>query len=224
MLTLSEVEAAIAFDQPDLRATQQRDMIVVEGTFVVTGGDAAYDPEGPLARYGVRIELSSAYPRIEPRVFETDGRIARDPDHHINGEGDCCVTVWENWLVTAGSTSFSAYLRGPLREYFLGQFWFENTGSWPFGERAHGMSGLEEAYAEALGIPNVRKDLLYLLRFLRQQRSKGHWPCPCGSGRRVRNCHQNDLSAQRQRIKPHIAKSMLARMQPRKGELSRSSF
>lgn len=224
LLTLSEVEAAIAFDQPGLRATCKNDAILVEGTFLVTDGNGACDPEGPLTQYAIRIELSPTYPRIEPRVFETGGRITRDPDHHINGDGDCCVTVWENWLATAYDTGIAAYLSGPLREYFLGQFWFEKTGSWPFGERAHGMNGMEEAYADALGIANRRRDILYYLRILRLPRPKGHWPCPCSSGRRLRDCHAADLWSLHRRIPSHLARAMLVRLQPRKGELSRTGF
>jgi len=224
LLTLLEVQAAIAFEQPGLRATEIDGKIVVEGTFVVTAGSAVCDPAGPLARYAVRIELTHAYPRIEPRVFETGGRIKRDPDHHINGDGDCCVTVWENWLATAADTGIAAYLGGPLREYFLGQFWFEKTGSWPFGERAHGLEGMEEAYADALGIANRRKDIVYHLRILRLPRPRGHWPCPCGSTRRLRDCHAADLWSMHRRIPPHLARAMLVRLQPRKGELSRAGF
>lgn len=224
MLTLTEVEAAIAFDQPGLRATEEDEGIVVEGTFVVTNGCETYDPNGPLTRYDVRIELSRCYPRIEPRVFETAGRIIRDPDHHINGDGDCCVTVWEHWLATANDTCVAAYLVGPLREYFLGQFWFEKTGNWPFGERAHGMAGMEEAYADALGIANRRKDILYHLRVLRMPRPKGHWPCPCGSGRQLRKCHAAEIWSLHHRLQPHLAHAMLVRLHPRKGELFRAGF
>ena len=224
LLTLFEVQSAIAFEQPGLRATEIDGTIVVEGTLVVTDGSAVCDPAGPLARYTVRIELSQAYPRVEPRVFETGGRIARDPDHHINVDGDCCVTVWENWLATAKDTSLAGYLAGPLREYFLGQFWFEKTGSWPFGERAHGMAGMEDAYADALGIPNRRKDILYYLRLLRQPWPKGHWPCPCGSGQRLRVCHRAELWSLHRRISPHLARAMLVRLQPSKSEWFKEGF
>ena len=224
LLTLFEVQAAIAFEQPGLRATEIDDRLLVEGTYVVTDGNAVCDPAGPLARYTVRIELSQAYPRVEPRVFEAGGRIARDPDHHINGDGDCCVTVWENWLATAPDVGIAAYLGGPLREYFLGQFWFEKTGSWPFGERAHGMEGMEEAYADALGITNQRPNILYHLRLLRQPWPKGHWPCPCGSGQHLRRCHSGELWLLHRRIPPGLARTMVTRLQPRKNELSKGGF
>ncbi|WP_370171260.1 TrbI/VirB10 family protein [Sphingobium abikonense] len=159
-----------------------------------------------------------------PQGARLIGEYDSDPDHHINGDGDCCVTVWENWLATAADTGIAAYLGGPLREYFLGQFWFEKTGNWPFGERAHGMEGMEEAYADALGIANRRKDILYYLRILRLPRPRGHWPCPCGSTRRLRDCHTADLWSMHHRIPPHLARAMLVRLQPRKGELFKAGF
>src|SRR3546814_10701167 len=78
------------------------------------------------------------------------------------------------------------------------------TGKWPFGERAHGTPGLEEAYADALGIPNRRRSLLYHLRLLSQDWPKGHWSCPCGSGKRLRHCHRDEAMAIHQRVPPHV--------------------
>ena len=58
----------------------------------------------------------------------------------------------------------AVHIDGPLHEYFLGQFYFEKTGRWPFGERLHGYAGLQEAFADALGVPNKKESLLYYLR------------------------------------------------------------
>ena len=224
MLTLEEVRGTIAFDQPKLHASADGQSINVEGTYLVFEKDVVAAPDGPIAEFDIKIELTDHYPRLEPRVFEVGGRVPRNPDRHINPDGDCCVTVWENWLVTAKDHSFSNFLNGPLNEYFLGQFWFEKTGKWPFGERTHGTPGLEEAYADALGIPNRRKSLLYHLRLLSQDWPKGHWPCPCGSGKRLRYCHRDDLMAMHQRVPSHVARRMLHRLKPDKRELGRAGF
>jgi hypothetical protein len=157
LLTLEEVKAAIAFHQPKLRASTDGQKIHIEGVYLVFEEDVVAVPDGPLAEFDIRMELPDLYPCREPKVFEVGGRIPREPKRHINPDGDCCVTVWEHWLATANDHSFGSFLRGPLNEYFLGQFWFEQTGKWPFGERPHGMPGLEEAYADALQIANKRK-------------------------------------------------------------------
>jgi len=224
LLTLEEIRGAIGFDQPKLHASADDQSIHVEGTYLVFEKGVVAAPAGPIAEFDIKMEFTDLYPRREPRVFEIGGRIPRNPERHINPDGDCCVTVWENWLITAKDRTFSSFLSGPLNEYFLGQFWFEKTGKWPFGERAHGTPGLEEAYADALGIPNRRKSLLYHLRLLSRDWPKGHWPCPCGSGKRLRYCHRDDLTAMHQRVPPNIARRMLGRLNPDKRELSRAGF
>lgn len=218
-LALEEVKAAIAFDQPKLHARKDDRTIHVEGSYLVFEKNVVAAPGGPITAFDIRMELPVHYPCFEPKVFETGGRIPREPDRHINPDGDCCITVWEHWLATAADQSIAGYINGPLHEYFLGQFWFEKTGRWPFGERAHGTAGLEQAYAEVLRVANNRRQLLYHLRLLSQDWPKGHWRCPCGSGKRLRYCHRNELEAMHQRVRPDIARRMLRRLNPERREM-----
>jgi hypothetical protein len=210
------VKAAIGFDQPKLRAKADGASIVVSGTYLLTESGPAH-PAGPISEFDIKIILPRSYPCREPQVFETTGRIPRCADRHINPGGDCCVTVWEHWLATADDFSFAGFLNGPVYEYFLSQYRFEQTGKWPFGERAHGAKGLEEAYAEALGNVPKTSDLLYLLRLLSQNWPKGHWSCPCGSGKRLRDCHRKELMARHHRAPPPIARQMLRRLEEQIG-------
>lgn len=211
-LKAKEVEAAIAFDQPGLRAAWEAPDIVVQGKFLLLDDGKAFNPAGPISEFDVKIVVNHRYPDLEPKVFETGGRIPRCIDRHINSDGDCCVTVWEEWLVRTDDTSFSAFLNGPVREFFLAQYWFERTGRWPFGERPHGEEGLLEAYADVLGIPNKKKDIIYYLKQLARPRPRGHWPCPCGSGELLRRCHWEKLIELHERVPPRIAKRMLRRL------------
>lgn len=224
LLTLETVKAAIAFDQPKLLASANGRTVRIEGSYLVLEKDVVAAPAGPITAFDIRMDLPDLYPRQEPKVFEIGGRIPREADRHINPDGDCCVTVWEHWLVTAPDPSIAGYINGPLHEYFLGQFCFEQSGKWPFGERAHGMTGLEEAYADALGIANKRQSLLYHLRLLSQDWPKGHWPCPCRSGRRLRHCHRDDLMAMHRRVQPTVARRMLERLAPKKQEMQNAGI
>ena len=211
-LDLDEVKAAIAFDQPKLAAARDGSNIVVCGTYLLFKNGAIANPAGPITDFDIEIVLSDRYPNREPKVFEVGGRIPRCPERHVNDEGDCCVTVWENWLVCAEHHSFAAFLNGPLNEFFLGQYWFEQTGTWPFGERTHGPKGLEEAYADALGIPHKKKDLIYHLRLLSKDWPKGHWLCPCRSGKVLRHCHRAEMMALHEKVPPQLASRMLRRV------------
>ena len=113
------------------------------------------NPGGPIAEFDIEVILSRRFPAKEPRVFEIGGRIPRDQDRHINQDGDCCITIWEHWLATTEKHSIAAFLNGPLHQFFLGQYLFEKTGKWPFGEYPHGEEGLQEAYADVLVVPNL---------------------------------------------------------------------
>lgn len=211
-LTLEEVKAAIAFDQPKLMAVQDGRDIIVEGTLILNEDDNSASPGGPLSEFDVKIVIGDTYPNPEPKVFEVGGRIPRCVDRHVNNDGACCLTVWEDWLLRADNTSFSAFMNGPVREFFLSQYWFERTEEWPFGQRPHYEDGLVEAFAEILGIPKKKKDVINYLRLLARPWPKGHWICPCGSGKRLRRCHQEDLMALHDKVSPSIAKRMLRRL------------
>lgn len=210
-LTLKEINATIAFGQPKLHATENGADIHVRGAYLVCENGAVANPVGPISEFDIEIIVPNRYPRCEPKVFEVGGRIRREPDRHINADGDCCVTIWEHWLLTAPDHSFTAYLNGPVNEFFLGQYWFERTGTWPFGERPHGQKGLVEAYADLLGIPPKKNELVYYLRLLSLGWPKGHWICPCGSGKRLRHCHRADLMRLHDGLPSALAKSMLKR-------------
>lgn len=151
-ISLDEVKAAVAFEQPKLEVAENGKNIVVSGTYLLLESGAVVDPAGPIASFDVEITVPPDYPRSEPEVFEIGERIPRCADRHINPGGSCCVTVWEHWLATAADTSFAGFLSAPLYEYFLSQYWFEQSGEWAFGERQHGAKGLQAAYADALAI------------------------------------------------------------------------
>lgn len=204
---LSEVAYVTAANQPELIVTASSDGIVLEGKFVVSG------PKGPFDAYDVRVDIHSQFPWVEPIVRETSGRIPHHPDYHVNHDGSCCVTVWEHWLASVKDHSFTSFMNGPLHQFFLGQVHFEKTGKWPFGEYAHGEEGLREAYAEVLGTPNKKKDILYHLRLLSQDWPKGHWLCPCGSGQPLRYCHQVDLMFLHEKLSPQLARRMIRRLE-----------
>jgi len=210
---MSEIQRAIAFDQPKLAAIHGGRGYLIKGEFLLYDDSSDVHPSGPITSYEIRAIVPDQFPRREPQVFETGSRIPRNPDRHVNHDGSCCVTVWEDWLAREGDKSFYGYVNGPLREFFFSQYYFETRGRWPFGERSHYAKGLLEAYAEALGIPCKEAKVIYHLRLLSKQWPKGHWACPCGSGKKLRYCHRNELWALHEKVPPWLAKRMLIRLQ-----------
>ena len=66
--------------------------------------------------------------------------------------------------------------------------YYENYGVYPFGERSHGRYGDLEYLKELFNIDNVIP-LLNIILFLATSKYRGHCMCPCGSNKRLRNCH-----------------------------------
>lgn len=64
----------------------------------------------------------------------------------------------------------------------------------PFGEHKHGAEGILEDYKKEFGVTEDL-EVIRLLQILAEDKFRGHHPCPCGSSKKLRNCHgQNILS------------------------------
>lgn len=199
----SEVQQAVAKHQPELTVSRADRFISLAGLFVVSG------PAGPFDAYKIKVIISGGFPNDEPMVFEEGGRIKRIANLHVFPKhGNCCLGVWEEWLLTTPEQNFECFLTGPLHDYFVSQTYFSVHEEWPYGQRAHGTVGVLEAYGDLLGIPPNEKTIIDYLRLLSRQKIKGHALCPCGSGKRLRQCHSEDLHRLSQVVPTSIAKRM----------------
>lgn len=152
------------------------------------------------------------FPYRAPTVRETAGRIPLTLDRHVIPKtGDCCIQVPDEWFLIDDSKSIVNFLNGPVRNYFLGQSLVETGEPWPFGERSHGVKGIYESYADILGISDpgeIRRYIAYLSKSV----VKRHWDCPCGSGKRLRNCHLAQLRSLQSKVSSRFAQSALSRL------------
>ena len=163
----------------------------------------------PEDRYSIEILFLNDYPLTLPQVRETGGRIPHTSDRHINPkDGTACLCIPDEWFIQRPDESFLTFLRGPLYNYFLSQKTFETLGEWPLGERRHGNDGLLDFYQESLGTedPHVIKKYL---EYVCLHTLKGHWDCPCGSGKRIRNCHHDKIVDLRKKLPLHRALNVL---------------
>jgi hypothetical protein len=106
--------------------------------------------------------------------------------------------------LAAPISTLTGFLEGPVRNYFIGQSLVARGDPWPFGEHGHSIKGILDFYAILLGT----KDILTIQRYLnclRNRPIKAHQPCPCGSGKRLRDCHCSQVDELSKRIKPEYA-------------------
>lgn len=71
------MKAAIAFDQPKLRAARDGHNIFVRGSYLLFENGAIANPAGPISEFDIEMVLPRGYPNREPKVFEV-GSESRD--------------------------------------------------------------------------------------------------------------------------------------------------
>lgn len=202
----SEIERHLADTQPGLRVRlDDTGRLLATGSYGIPGVDSSH------ARYAIQILFPQDYPEDVPTVREIGGRITPSPERHVNHDGTACLMVPEAWLALSEDTSFSAFMAGPVRNFFIGQSLVELGQPWPHGERSHGKAGVREAFSELFGVneePAMHRYLAYLQRTI----IKGHWSCPCGSGEPLRRCHLEQLRRLQIKISPKLATRMSLRL------------
>jgi hypothetical protein len=199
------VQLEIASRFPDLTVTCNGSKLHIRGAFPVLFEEAVLD------RYQIEIDWVESDTEV-PVLSETGGRIPWIADRHMSLGGKACLFVPEEWLLKRrDERTISHYLDGPVHNYFLWQSLFERGESPPWGERSHNVPGLIEAYGDMLDIRGeaaIRRSLVYLSR----ERLKGHWMCPCGSQRRMRDCHLEKFRKLKSKIPSRLAKLALKRL------------
>jgi hypothetical protein len=129
------------------------------------------------------------YPDDLPTVKEIDSKIPSTFHHFIDGSL-CLCTPAEQYMIFSRAPRLENYIRNLLNPYLLGWLWYQQFNEMPWGERAHGLSGLLESYQELLNIKNWQCLLDFMYKYIRNelfQRQK----CPCGSGLPFKKCHRN---------------------------------
>lgn len=191
--------------QPELFWEVEDQTAFLRGTFHVLREGSVVD------RYEVEVEFPHNYPEERPIVRETDERIPCVPDRHVFKSGRACLFLDDEYEYRyPGGMSFRDFLDGAMMSYFLCQSYYELEGEWPLDDRGHHFKGVIEFYSEIVGTDNV--GVIYNYLDYIERGAKGHWDCPCGSGNRVRDCHQELMWRLKDRISEESARRSKKRL------------
>ena len=186
--------AALAY-QPRMRLLKREGPIVLSGPFEVREDDRVLDS------FELEIEPDPESPRAPPIVRETAGRIPWEADRHVFPDtGIACVVLADGfWFEYPCGLELVDFMKTPLRSYLAGQALVERGEGWPNGEWGHGLKGVLQFYGEVLGVSDLGA-VIDLLRVLAAGKPRGAWRCPCGSGKRIRACHEEVLLQLHERV------------------------
>jgi len=194
----AEVESAY----PNLHFHVVNKAVFIRGTFPIVFKGEVFD------RYRIEIELPKDYSKSMPVVREMGGRIPPTADFHVNPkDGTACVLLPdERWWVWPPGSTLLDFLNGPVRNFFLGQSLVELGEPWPFGQWGHSVEGIREFYSKLLDTDDLGM-IIRGVEYLSKKKIKGHWLCPCGSGKRLRDCHGEIIRDLATKIPPQVARS-----------------
>ncbi len=124
-------------------------------------------------------------------------------DRHINQTPErracLCSPFIENKYLTP-VFSFKKYFEELVIPFLYGQLFYDKEKRWPWDDLSHGSIGLLESYFKINDSSRAKECLERLPRDLQnwsrikellllKNNIKGHTPCLCGKGNKIRDCH-----------------------------------
>jgi hypothetical protein len=189
-----ELAAEIEQAFPDLVVSRDDQALVATGHLPLLEGGVVFD------RYLVEISILLNHAGVLPVLREVGGRIPREVDRHIENDGNACLFVPDEfWYRHPQGMEIVEFIKGPITAFLVGQSLVECGRPWPNGTRPHFGEGIVEFYSSILGTKDESK-IRAFLDMLRAKKIKQPWLCPCGSGRRVGNCHLPVMTRLQERI------------------------
>ena len=188
------------FSKPELKE-------IKNGRFIITGNlsfTACHDGKSVKDDYDVEIEIPSDYPQNPPTVKETSHKIPRNMDNHVNPKnGSICLGAPLAVKRTfAKERTLLWFVREQLIRFLSSYSYKRDYGLYPNGELSHGNKGLLEYYRDLFSVQD-NWQVLGLIKLLADDNYRGHALCPCGSNKKVRNCHGNFLREIRNCQRPY---------------------
>ena len=175
-----------------------RECAVAHGTYILKAPDGSQSIE-----YVIAIWFPEKYPQQHPELFCNDPKLPiGDINRHIMSDGSSCLGVHADtntrWAAEPNITSFLNNFAAPFLAWQA--HYDEYKMAPPWGERSHAGEGILEFYAELLGVWADSTVLRFMQLLARKNTPRGHEPCPCNSGKRLRNCHRELIYAVRKRV------------------------
>lgn len=149
-----------------------------------------YFDEHIIDSFLIEIMIPYEYSITLPRVYSKDKKVAFSFDHIYRDGMLCLATDADQLCFFADGHSLNDWIKHYVIPYFFAVDYFKKYKVYPFGEREHGDNGIISFYAEKFMVSS-RPDVIKLLDCIVNKSYRGHLLCPCGSGKRMRNCHKD---------------------------------
>ena len=176
-------------ENPEMSIVPNRsEKIVIDGLFRFH----AAPPNGKeiMDTYQLSIIVPKKFPKELPSVFETGGKIPREPKFHVSEDGSLCLGTQLRIMISIVQkptlSIFTTYFIKPyLYAISLNRI---AGGELIFGELDHGDKGILQDYSKILNLYSLEQIKQALLLLSIKKRLANKKPCPCGCGFRYGKC------------------------------------
>lgn len=156
--------------------------------------------------YKIELHLPDDYPDSPPSVYEIEGKVPKDFEHFMEAGNFCLGAPVEVRRRFAAHRHLLTFIDDQVIPYLFACSYKREYGELPFDERYHGyFLGLLDFYMEHFGASEVAS--LKLLKCLADGFAPPLGPCPCGSGRKLTDCHGPKLDE----LRPYLPSELFAR-------------
>lgn len=179
-------EAQIEGDQRDLELIlDYSGQLIVQGTIYFCIEHKNHIVEDA---YKVKIFIPSKYPNEPPIAKETGGAIPNDYKHKFIKSGYLCIGIpVEVKMVFAKHKSLLGFINALLIPSLFSYSYYRDYGEFPYGDRDHGIEGINDFYCEYFGTDTFAA--IGLLKHLADSEFPQNQKCPCESGKDLCFCH-----------------------------------
>lgn len=184
---------AVALQQVQslLQCYKELKVVTVEDSQIKLSGNIEINREWNDVRLNKDYSITIIIP-IEsnqvPYVIDAGNQIDSSYPHRYKDGGLCLEIDTVIKLKFLNGMTLSEWMLNYVETYFFSYEYFKRYGVFPFGERAHGIIGLLDYYGEKLNETDLTKTY-YLMRYIATKPYRGHFKCPCGSQKHLRDCH-----------------------------------
>lgn len=123
-----------------------------------------------------------------PYVIDAGNAIDSQYPHRYRDGKLCLETDASIKVRFVGGMTLRGWMSEFVESYYFSYEFYQRYGEFPFGERSHGLVGIIQTYSDFFHEPDVIKTIRIMASIV-SSKYRGHQPCPCGSGKKLRSCH-----------------------------------
>ena len=177
-------QSGLSIEEYDQNHTPQR----IRGEIIM---NSCFENVHFYKTYSIDINLSN----FPPRVKEVGNKIRSSYPHRYDTDELCLEAPAKIKLVCIDGDvfDFEMWVNRFLIPYFFTYEFYKRYGRYPFGERSHGAKGILEYYAELFHLSSEQQTIRFLQQVSEMDNYRGHRLCPCGSNKKIRDCHKEEV-------------------------------